>query len=189
MKRIDTRTQILELAESLIRQKGYNSFSYHEIAAMLGIKNAAIHYHFPTKEVLGLEVIRENIRRFEIFRSRAKALSEQEQLREFIETYSENCRQGKVCLVGAISVEFSGLPQNLTGVMTGLTSIITDWLTSLLVKGKEKGIFAYRQDARQKALMIITNLAAGIQLARFMGENSYKEIVKGIESELAPNSK
>ncbi len=184
MKRADTRQQILSLAESLIRQKGYNSFSYHEIAATLGIKNAAVHYHFPTKEVLGLEVIRENIRRFEVFRRRVSELQADAQLSEFIQTYTTNCEEDKVCLVGAISVEFFGLPENLTGVMRGLTSIISDWLTELLEQGQVLGVFEFQQTAHQKALMIITNLAAGLQLARFAGRQAYEEIVAGIKTEL-----
>lgn len=186
MKRPDTRTEILRLAESHIRKKGYNSFSYHEIAASLGVKNAAIHYHFPTKEVLGLEVIRENIRRFQSFRQRIVHLPVNEQLNEFINTYSENCSEGKVCLAGAISVEYFGLPENMTGVMKGLTVLVSDWLTTLLIRGKEGGIFSFKQKPQQKALMIITNLAAGIQLARFMGKDAYDEIVKGIKSDLSP---
>lgn len=185
MKRTDTRQQILELAEALIRKKGYNSFSYHEIAATLNIRNAAVHYHFPTKEVLGLEVVRENIRRFSFFRERVAGLPAAAQLDEFIKSYTENCAEGKVCLVGAISVEYSGLPANLTEVMRGLTSIISDWLTELLATGRASGAFIFKQEPHQKALMIITNLAAGIQLARFAGRNAYEEIVKGIRIDLS----
>ena len=44
-----TREKILELGENLIRTKGYNAFSYQDISSKLGIKNAAVHYYFPTK--------------------------------------------------------------------------------------------------------------------------------------------
>lgn len=172
------------MAESHIRTKGYNSFSYYDIATALGVRNAAIHYHFPTKEVLGLEVIRENIRRFRSFEERVKTLHPVGQLEEFIKTYAENCQEGKVCLVGAISVEFFGLPENLTAVMKGLTMVISSWLTSVLVEGKAGGVFRFEQEPEQKALMIITNLAAGIQLARFMGHSAFDKIVKGIRNDL-----
>lgn len=188
MKRPDTRQQILELAENLIRSKGYNSFSYHDIAHSLGIKNAAIHYHFPTKEVLGLEVIRHNIQDFVLFRQRVSDLSFQNQLDEFIAIYSNNCQQKKVCLVGAISVEYFGLPDNLREVMKGLTTVIHQWVTQLLGDGKEAGIFEFAQKPEQKALMIITNLAAGLQLARLIGEQAYRQIVEGIKSDLYTQS-
>lgn len=184
MKRPDTRQQILELAENLIRSKGYNSFSYHEIAVGLGIKNAAIHYHFPTKEVLGLEVIRNNIQQFKDFEERVKELTPEEQLDEFIQIYDTNCDTGRVCLVGAISVEYFGLPENMTLVMQGLTQLTHSWLTRLMKAGQSAGAFHFRTAPAQKALMIITNLAAGIQLARFMGRESFREIIKGLKYDL-----
>jgi len=60
-----TREKIIELGESLIRTKGYNAFSYQDISSELGIKNAAIHYYFPSKENLGTSIVKTNIQRFE----------------------------------------------------------------------------------------------------------------------------
>ena len=43
----DTREQIIDRASELMMQRGFNGFSYSDISAPLGVKNAAIHYHFP----------------------------------------------------------------------------------------------------------------------------------------------
>lgn len=184
MKRPNTRQQILQLAEGLIRSKGYNSFSFHEIAAALGVKSAAVHYHFPTKEVLGLEVIRQNIKQFREFEDRVKEISLGEQLDEFIDIYTQNLIDNKVCLVGAICVEYYGLPDNMTTVMKGLAQVIHSWVSRLLAEGKAAGIFNFGQKPAQKATMLITNLAAGVQLARLMGPESFREMVEGIKTEL-----
>ncbi|HKI87734.1 MAG TPA: TetR/AcrR family transcriptional regulator, partial [Draconibacterium sp.] len=60
-----TREKILELGENLIRTRGYNAFSYQDISSELGIKNAAIHYYFPSKKNLGTSIVKTNIQRFE----------------------------------------------------------------------------------------------------------------------------
>ena len=52
----DTRSEIVRLASELIRSIGYNAFSYTDISQKLHIKNAAIHYYFPSKSDLGVEV-------------------------------------------------------------------------------------------------------------------------------------
>ena len=184
MKRPDTREQILQVAEDLLRSKGYNSFSYHDIATALGVKSAAIHYHFPTKEVLGLEVIKENISRFKAFRERVSSLPVVQQLDEFIGTYAASLDQKNVCIVGAISVEYYGLPENMTTIMNGLAAIIHDWLTKLLAIGKAADVFHFSSTPEQKALLLISNLAAGIQLARLLGQEAFYEIVEGIKTEL-----
>jgi len=60
----DTRSEIIRLGSELIRSIGYNSFSYADISKALNIKNAAIHYYFPSKSDLGVEIIRENLNAF-----------------------------------------------------------------------------------------------------------------------------
>ena len=53
----DTRSKILDVAETRIRVTGYNGFSFRDIAADVGIKSASVHYHFPTKADLGVKVM------------------------------------------------------------------------------------------------------------------------------------
>src|SRR3989442_14712284 len=60
----DTREEIFNSAEELWQRRGYNGFSYHHIAVQLGIRNAAIHYHFPSKENLGVALIQRYRNRF-----------------------------------------------------------------------------------------------------------------------------
>lgn len=50
------KSDILTVAEKMIRSGGYNAFSFRDIAKAIGIKSASIHYHFPTKEDLGAAV-------------------------------------------------------------------------------------------------------------------------------------
>ena len=42
-------SKILLVACSVIMERGYNGFSFRDVAAEVGIKSATIHYHFPTK--------------------------------------------------------------------------------------------------------------------------------------------
>ena len=38
----------------MIRQGGYHGFSFRNIADAVGIKSSSVHYHFETKEKLGI---------------------------------------------------------------------------------------------------------------------------------------
>ena len=53
----NTREQIINKAAQLMLQRGLNGFSYRDISEPLGVKNAAIHYHFPSKADLVLALI------------------------------------------------------------------------------------------------------------------------------------
>ncbi|MEO5888070.1 MAG: helix-turn-helix domain-containing protein, partial [Anaerolineales bacterium] len=60
----NTQRAILDLAESLLQDRGFNGFSYAHIASELNVENAAIHYHFRTKEALACAVVKRYRDRF-----------------------------------------------------------------------------------------------------------------------------
>lgn len=55
--KLQTKTRIMDAAESAIVQGGYNAFSFRDIAQQIGIKSASVHYHFPTKGDLAAAVM------------------------------------------------------------------------------------------------------------------------------------
>src|SRR4051812_29977106 len=52
-----TADRVLDVAERLVQRRGYNGFSYADIATEVGIKAASLHYHFPTKADLGRALV------------------------------------------------------------------------------------------------------------------------------------
>ena len=53
MSATDTATKLLDAAQHFVQTRGFNAFSYKDLAAAVGIRTASIHYHFPTKGDLG----------------------------------------------------------------------------------------------------------------------------------------
>ncbi|MGL6067943.1 MAG: TetR/AcrR family transcriptional regulator, partial [Sediminibacterium sp.] len=56
-KTTDTKQEILSIGRDLLKKVGYNAFSYSDISKQLNIKNAAVHYHYPTKEDLLADIV------------------------------------------------------------------------------------------------------------------------------------
>jgi TetR/AcrR family transcriptional repressor of nem operon len=50
---LDTSDRILDIAGRLVQTRRFSGFSYADIAAELNITKASLHYHFPTKVMLG----------------------------------------------------------------------------------------------------------------------------------------
>ncbi len=96
-----TREDILSLADRLIRSKGFNAFSYADISGIMEIRNAAIHYHFPTKEDLGIQVINREIERMNRRKREWENLPGDEQVKKIMESFFGNSRQGMICLTGS----------------------------------------------------------------------------------------
>src|ERR1700761_9029702 len=59
-----TAARILDVAGELVQERGFNGFSYADVAAQVGISKAALHYHFPGKADLGLALITRYASRF-----------------------------------------------------------------------------------------------------------------------------
>ena len=52
-----TAAKILDVAERLVQVRGFNGFSYADVAAELEITKASLHYHFAGKAELGEALI------------------------------------------------------------------------------------------------------------------------------------
>lgn len=183
-----TREKIMELGEDLILTQGYNAFSYQDISSELGIKNAAIHYYFPSKENLGTSIVKNNIQRFEemIENLHSCNFDEWHQMETFLRIYSKSNREQKVCILGSLGPEFNTLSESTKKELQKMTDIIINWLSTLLVEGREKGFFAFNGDPRNRAFLILSAMVAGLQLARIMDKTVFKSIHQTILDDLKP---
>ena len=176
----------MELGENLIRTKGYNAFSYQDISSELGIKNAAIHYYFPTKENLGTSIVKTNIQRFEemIDNMHSRGFDECQQLETFIKIYIKSHREQKLCIVGSLGPDFNTLNDTTKTELIRMTELILKWLTEILTSGKEKKLFVFNQEPQYKAFLLFSSLVASLQLARIIDKLDYKSIHQAIIEDL-----
>jgi TetR/AcrR family transcriptional repressor of nem operon len=177
-----TRENILELGESLIRSKGYNAFSYLDISSELGIKNAAIHYYFPLKENLGTSIVKTNVQRFEemVENMHSRGFNELQQLETFIKIYVKSHREKKLCIMGSLGPDFNTLNDSTKAELKRMTEMILNWLTSILESGKQKKIFIFKEEPKNKAVVLLSSLIASLQLARILDKLDYKSIYQTI---------
>ncbi len=182
-----TKRKILELGESLLQRLGYNGFSYHHIAQELGIKNAAIHYHFPTKEALGIEIVQRTRTRFTKWvnhpENRVKPV--RQQFDWFINSYSYNLKsQHRVCLIGSLATDYYTLPPSMQSVINELTDEIQKWMARLLDHGRQSGVVDFQGSSQDKAVCILSSLTGSLQLARLLGDDFFYRNIKQIYLDL-----
>ena len=183
----NTKRAILDLAESFLQDMGFNGFSYAHIAAELGVKNAAIHYHFPSKEALACAVVRRYRDRFQLWinNTRVKDLAPEKKLDWFFGIYtSMRADNGKVCLAGSLETEFNSLPASLREQTEALTRELLAWLQATLSKGREAGVFHFRGDPASKAALILSSLQGALQMARALGTSKFHAVVQQHKQDL-----
>ena len=183
-----TREKIMELGEDLILKLGYNAFSYNDISSELGIKNAAVHYYFPTKENLGTGIVKSNKQRFEemVDNLRSRNFNEMQQLEIFMKLYLKSNREHKLCLMGSLGPTMNTLNESTRVELKKMTMQILEWLSFLLLTGREKGLFAFKGEPRDRALLILSNMIAGLQLARILDKTDFKCIHQAVWDYLKP---
>lgn len=176
----DTRNEIIRLGSELIRSIGYNAFSYTDISKTLGVKNAAIHYYFPSKSDLGVEIIQRNITAFKELTESWERFDYKRQLYNYIHMHDAFVKNQWVCIVGALSPSFDTLPENMRNKLRELVDIILKWLTNLLTAGLEAQVFSFQETPRTKAYMIHSALLSALQMNKVLKNDIYKSIQEGL---------
>ena len=177
----------MDLAESFLQEQGYNGFSYAHIARELEVKNAAIHYHFPSKEELVSAVIQRYRDRFQLWinNARVKDLSPQEKLDWFFSIYTgTRADHGKVCLAGSLETEFNSLPDSLREQTQALTRELLTWLQATLQEGREAGEFHFSGEPSDKAALILSSMQGGLQIARALGTHKFNAVLQQHKQDL-----
>lgn len=182
----DTKESIVLLGDRLIRKKGYNAFSYADIAKELGVKNAAVHYHFPNKTDLGLAIIDYHLESLENFKKQTQELGSFQKINAFLGIYDHIKFDNKVCLVGAMATDWDTVEEVIQSKMKVFADEILKWLRLVLQEGLDQKIFTFSSSVETKALMIVTNMLAATQLARITGGTNFEtvrgEVLKGLKA-------
>lgn len=188
MSRItDTREQIMDKAAQLLMSRGYKGFSYRDISTHLGVKNAAVHYHFPAKSDLALALLDEYR---QVLRSRTAEFMAYggpalEQLQGFFAFTAKQCQLGRcICPFGAFSIDYTELPEEVRKSTMEFMDETTRWLTRVLDVGREQGEFKFTGDAESRALMILAALQGARQMARINGIEILESVVKQVHQDL-----
>ena len=184
---LSTRDQIIDKAFQLMLQRGLNGFSYADISKPLGIKNAAIHYHFPNKMDLIKALIEEN--QTTLRKSTAEFMAyggpARPQLEGLFAYTLHQCKVGRpICMVGALAVDYDELPDDIKQANDKFMKDSSDWLTKVLKVGREQKEFAFEGEPRVKAMTILATIQGARQLARVHGQTMLENMFQQIRLDL-----
>lgn len=185
----DTRTRILALAEELLLTRGFNAFSYQHIAKELGMRPAAVHYHYPSKDDLGLAIVQRQLGRLRKWRDlpRVTGLTPPQQLEALLDTYRGHVQAARrVCLFGALAADFRTLPAAMQTELRTFNRELTEWLAQVLAAGRATATLRFVGSPSAKAAQLLTTLAGALQVARVHDERQYHSIVEQLRLELLP---
>ena len=138
----DTRTSLMDLAEYTARSRGFDGFSYADLAEAIGIRKASIHYHFPTKANLSealIERYQANLQKglAEIESAHASASA---RLKALIALYRAALHDGRaVCLCVAFSICRESLSDTVVARVGAVRAMVLHWITGTFELGQRDG--------------------------------------------------
>jgi len=164
----DTAARILDVAERLAQVRGFNGFSYADIAAELGITKAALHYHFAGKADLGEALMNRYAARF------CEALAEIDateptapgKLRCYATLYADVLSDRRMCLCGMLAAEYPTLPDAMRASVVSFFDENESWLQQVLEQGRGEGTLQFAGTARDTARVIISCLEGAMLVIR-----------------------
>ena len=171
------KSQIVELALRNIREKGYLSFSYDDLAKELGVTKASIHYHFMKKEDLGLAVctkLKEGLEKSYLNIDQAQINSEDKPW-EFISRRANQIGNNEVCPISSLQADYNFLPIAMQESVQQLSQMEIDYLKKLLDVLKEEGKLTH--DTGALAALLISSIKGALQYRRVVGEYLYSIVI------------
>ncbi len=164
----ETSERILDIAEHLIQTRGFNGFSYADIAAELKITKASLHYHFQTKTRLGESLVDRYHGNFlqllaDIDKRHEHAL---DKLRAYAKIYTKVLEAGRLCLCGMLASDYATLPESLQERVRHFFEANELWLKNVLANGREKNEIAFASKPLDAARYVIGTLEGAMLIAR-----------------------
>jgi len=170
----DTPQRILDVAERLVQTRGFNGFSYADIAEALDVTKASLHYHFPSKAELGKRLIE---RYEEAFLGLLKAIDAtgagaRDKLRRYARIYADVLRDNRMCLCGMLASDYATLPKPMKEEVKHFFDENEQWLAAVLEQGRKSGSLEFKGSALELARVIVGSLEGAMMLARSYGDAS-----------------
>jgi TetR/AcrR family transcriptional repressor of nem operon len=167
-----TAERILDVAEALVQSRGFNGFSYADVAESLGISKAALHYHFPGKAELGEALIARYASRFG---DALVAVDRDEpdgpaKLRAYARLYADVFQDDRMCLCGMLAADYATLPDPMRERVVRFFDDNERWLARVLEAGRSDGTLRFHGSSRSVARTLVGGLEGAMLVARPYGD-------------------
>ena len=167
-----TAERILDIAERLVQTRGFNNFSYADIAKELGITTASLHYHFRGKAELGQALVTRYAERFEealeeIDRTTSDAPAK---LEAYAGLYAGVLEGKRMCMCGVLAAEYQTLPRPMRRAVIGFFDENQRWLVGVLAQGQADKTLAFSGSVDEAAQSILSTLEGAMLVARPYGD-------------------
>ena len=180
---MSTQQKLIDSARYLIQTRGYNGFSYADVAEQVQLRKASIHHYFPAKSDLARAVVEQSRA---VIQEQARALTvedfDPQQQLLFYTGYWEKCiadATAPFCVAGMLAAEMPTLPDDLAHAVQEHFQTLSNWLETVLTKGSQLGVFRLHYSARREAESFMSTVYGAMLIARaYASPRTFPEIIE-----------
>lgn len=168
-----TQIAVLDVAQEFLQTRGYNAFSFRDLADRVRIKTASIHYYFPTKgELCRALIARQREQVASAFEGiDAAGLDAPGKLGRYVGVFRGTLAAGnRMCLCGMLAADYATLEPDIVHDLR--LSLIDHevWLAAVLATGRAAGSLHFDGEERDEARSLLAALEGALLLARAFEE-------------------
>lgn len=171
-----TRQSVIECALALLQEKGYNGWSYEDIAKSVGIKKATIHYYFPKKEDLGKELLVQYSKNTMAFLDIPENQNKdpREQLFVIVDLFASVLdNPNTFCLCGMLAADLPTLAPAITEELADYFKKIEARVQAIFEAGEQAKLWTCAQSAAFEAKSLIAAFQGMLLVSRMQGGKSH----------------
>ncbi|CUI07113.1 TetR/AcrR family transcriptional regulator [Massilia antarctica] len=166
--------RVVDAAQRLIQQYGYNGFSYDDIAREIDIKKPSIHHHFRTKADLVHTIVQ---RYGDRFATLLRAIDETcedapARLARYGELFAATYQQDRrLCVCGILGAEAAAMSPEVALEVRAFFQLNLDWLAKTILDGERAGLLRVRGGAEAQAYGLLSALEGAMMVGRGCGSD------------------
>jgi TetR/AcrR family transcriptional repressor of nem operon len=168
-----TAGRILDIAERLVQTRGYNGFSYADISSELRIKNASVHYHFPSKTDLGKRLVSRHREKFmdALATLEGESRDVRQLLRRYVALWTGVLRdRDRMCLCGMMAADIATLPKAIRVEIKRFFDDNEAWLVRVIEQGRRAKTLRPHAAPKIEARLLTMGLEGAMLVARSYGD-------------------
>ena len=157
---------------------GYHSFSFADIARVLGVKPAAVHYYFPTKVDLAIAVVRSYGERFDGWSAASAEWPPARRLVGYFEIGRRFAEDGRVCPLSLVVAQQAAVPEPVVEAVHVLQRRILDFYVQTMADARTSGTLRFEGSAEDAGALVAGALIGAQLLARVEGPHAYVRVLR-----------
>jgi len=178
----ERKQQILATAADILEHKSFAAFSYQDLAERLGIRKASIHHHYPSKDELGIELLK-------FFKARGDALMMEvvgaaKSPGAALSAVFEMCEkvmfdgETKVCPSCAFEVDAKNLSPKMIEMLRESNEAFVEQLAGLLTAARAGGEITFLGEPKDQAATIVSALQGARLAEPIMGREHFRGVIR-----------